>query len=496
MRMRFPVGFITGSLLLLLAGCKDVADPAVDDPTPPFASAIIGSNWYVSPSGASGAAGTLNAPWNLSHALSGGGGKVRPGDTVWLRDGIYLGCFRSTLAGNSSAPIVVRQYRREKAILDNASCRDAALTASGSYTWFWGFEVRNSSPYPGGPFGINGFGNYLKFINLTVHDAAASGIGFWSQAVGGEVYGCLIYNNGRTSNLDHGIYSQNLNGTKRLADNMIFNQYAYGIHVYGSDAAPIQGYQIEGNVAFNNGSISPARTAPNILVGGGSPASRISVTDNLAYQGVNASGNVWLGYSGNNRDLRMVGNYIAGGFTALRLWRWASGSVQGNTIYTRDYYPINSIGSLGGFSWSGNTWYRIPTLAAWFHQNAAYTWKGWQSATGKGGSDVSGTASPTGVRSFVRPNQYEPGRGHVVIFNWAGQGSVKVDVSRILRVGARYEVRNVQRLDTPVLSGTYGGGSLNFAMESMSPTAPLGRGARVGAATGPQFQAFVVTTSP
>src|SRR5213078_3276221 len=57
-------------------------------------------------------------PWNLATALSGGNGKVQPGDTVWLRGGTYAGQFRSTLTGTAAAPIVVRQYPGERAIID------------------------------------------------------------------------------------------------------------------------------------------------------------------------------------------------------------------------------------------------------------------------------------------------------------------------------------------------------------------------------------------
>jgi hypothetical protein len=450
--------------------------------------------FYVTPSGSASGDGSAGRPWSLAAALA-QPGAVAPGDTIWLRGGTYRGCYRSQLRGTAAAPIIVRQYPGERAVIDNASCNDSALEANGAYTWFWGFEVMNSAARSGGPIGVNAFGQELKFINLVVHDAGDTGIGFWSQAVGGEVYGSIIYNNGRDHNLDHGIYTQNASGTKRLADNVIFNQMAFGIHAYGSDAAPLRNYDLDGNTIFNNGSIDgSAGEAPNILVGGGSTASGIRVAQNVAYHRRNGSGNVWLGYSAQNQDLVLENNYIVGGFTALRLWYWNSGRVSGNTIYTPDYYTINSLGNLGGLSWSGNTWHRSASLAAWSHANTNRDWAGWRSATGQGGSDQIGSATPTGVRSFVRPNRYESGRGHVVIFNWAGQGSVAVDVGSILRPGDRYEVRNVLQLNgSPVLSGSYSGGTLSFPMGAVNAPAPLGSGAVTGQGTGPEFQTFLIT---
>jgi hypothetical protein len=97
------------------------------------------------------------------------------------------------------------------------------------------------------------------------------------------------------------------------------------------------------------------------------------------------------------------------------------------------------------------------------------------------------------VKVFVRPNQYEKGRGNIVVYNWAQQGAVSVDVSKVLSMGDRYEVRNVQNLfGTPVASGTYGGGSISIPMTGVTPPRPIG-GSTAGPKTGPYFDAFVVT---
>jgi hypothetical protein len=65
------------------------------------------------------------------------------------------------LAGTSTAPIIVRQYPGERAIIDKAVVNStnytkAALEVRGSWVCFWGFEITDSyadrnriSPYTG-----------------------------------------------------------------------------------------------------------------------------------------------------------------------------------------------------------------------------------------------------------------------------------------------------------------------------------------------------------
>src|SRR5437879_8612987 len=70
------------------------------------------------PAGTPRGDGTRDRPWDLATALSGGRGRVQPGDTIWLRGGPYTGNFDGTLPGTSEARIVVRQYPGERATMD------------------------------------------------------------------------------------------------------------------------------------------------------------------------------------------------------------------------------------------------------------------------------------------------------------------------------------------------------------------------------------------
>jgi len=97
----------------------------------------MGAEFYVSPNGKQKGIGTKEDPFGIVTALS-GRKSVQPGDTVWLRGGIYTlpadpksGKFTIEfgLEGTPEKPIIVRQMPGERATIDGA------LTLAGSDTW-------------------------------------------------------------------------------------------------------------------------------------------------------------------------------------------------------------------------------------------------------------------------------------------------------------------------------------------------------------------------
>ena len=104
----------------------------------------------------------------------------------------------------------------------------------------------------------------------------------------------------------------------------------------------------------------------------------------------------------------------------------------------------------------------------------------------------------TGVNVLVRPNQYELGRANIIVYNWAQQGTVSVDVSGILNVGDHYVVQHAQDLyGAPIAGGTYDGGPLQLPAVSITPPTPLGTSTVEPApVTGPTFNVFVLMKTP
>ncbi len=406
-----------------------VDEPPVDEPSSPGGSTGgKHSGIFVSPSGSGSASGSESSPMSLSAALSGGNGRIQAGDTVWLRNGTYKGSFRSTLSGTSSAPIVVRQYPGERATIDGN------MTIQGRYTWYWGFEVANTNTGTKDVMGINSLCPGCRFINLSIHDHSGNGLGMWSEGPDQEAYGNVIYNNGfhgsTSSSYGHGIYAQNTSGSKKIIDNVLVNQFGYGLHLY-TEGSGLVNFTIDGNTVVNSGQ----QDGMDYHVGGLQPVKNLVFTNNMNYRNPNRRGNVLrLGYSSGptNSGAVVTGNYMVGKYLE---YHWSGMTFSGNTI-------------------------------------------------------IDG-ATPTATKVVVEPNKYEAGRANVIVYNWGRQGAVSVDLSKVLRSGDHYEIRNAQNyFAAPVASGIYGGGSVSIPLGASS-SAPSITG-RSMSSTGSEFGVFIV----
>ena len=385
------------------------------------------SGFFVSPSGSSSASGSESSPLSLSAALGGASGKIQPGDTVWLRKGTYKGNFRSTLSGSSSAPIVVRQYPGERATIDGT------IAVDGRYTWYWGFEVGNTNTGTTDVIGVDSHCPGCRFINLAIHDHSGNGLGMWAEGPDQVAYGNIIDNNGVRGANDHpghGIYAQNETGSKKLIDNILVNQFGYGVHIYG-ESGGLKNFTIDGNVGVNSGQ----QDGMDYQVGGLTQVVNLVFTDNMSYRSPGRRGNTArLGYDWGptNSGAIITGNYLVG---TLLLPNWSSMTFSGNTVLD---------GSM-----------------------------------------------PTSTKVVVEPNQYEAGRANVIVYNWGGQGAVSVDLSKVLRSGDSYEVRNAANFyAAPVASGTYNGGSVSIPITSVAPARSIS--GQSTSSTGTEFNAYVV----
>ncbi len=429
-----------------------------------------GRVFYASPDGRSSGDGSRERPLDLATALS-ASSPARPGDTVWLRGGLYRGTFTSELHGAEGSPIIVRQYPGEHAAIDGGSSNGATiLLERGTHTWFWGFEIFSSDPdrtstqNTSGPSDVPrgagfsvyqqaGIGVGSRFINLIVHDTRGSGL--TTEAIDAEVYGCILYYNGWDGpdrGHGHGLYVQNENGTKRIVDNILFGQFSHGFHAYGSDTAYLDNLYIAGNTLFNNGDLSSFGLARNLLLGGGRPARNPVLADNaLYYRDGGPTTALNMGYSSGCSNATMTGNYVSNNSAFINC---APVTLTGNTFF----------GAVSGIS---KTTYPDNEFLA---------------------------QRPGGTHVLVRPNAYEPGRGHVTVYNWDRAPEVDVDLSGILSPGSTYEIRNAQDyFGALVASGTYAGGPVRIPMTGLSTAVPVGRPAPEP--TGPEFNAFVVVTT-
>ncbi|MGH7531166.1 MAG: hypothetical protein ACREMN_12340 [Gemmatimonadales bacterium] len=478
-RLAQTIVLVTAAAALSACG-EDPLAPATDpgdgttDPAVEADQEAPRAGYYAAPGGSSAGDGSYRKPWDLATALAGGGGRVSPGDTIWLRGGTYRGPFRSTVRGVPGKPVVVRGLPGERAIIDAAGSLESTWHVGGEYSVFWGFEITNSAPdrmlSGSGRRGnvIANYASHTTYVNLVVHDG---GVAFYNESDYShvEIAGCIIYNSGwQRGDRGHGhaIYLRSNTGPVTARDNILFNQFGYGVHVFTNPGeGRLDNIRLEGNVAFNNGTLSSNSTAANILFGGDGSSTGGVLRDNLTYVSPGVGGdNVHVGWGTlQNGSVRLVNNYVAGGATALEVGYWSSLTATGNRIMgtgavVQLHDPAMSLGEFSGQTAS--------TL-------------------------------PTETRVVVRGNPYERGRAHIVVYNWGRHGAVAVDLAGIVPTGARYEVRNVQQLfGAPVVAGTFRGGPITLPIVGVRPPVPTGMSRSRAPATGIAFNAYVVTIRP
>lgn len=481
-------GAVRLAFVLAAAGCvRGVASQAAP------ATAAPGAAHHAAPDGAATGDGTRERPWDLATALAGAGGRIGPGDTVWLAGGTYRGRFRTALEGAPGAPIVFRQRPHERATIDGT------LRADGAHLVFWGFEITQSDPADSGFYGLQANASHSRFINLVIHDVGTQGVSFWTPGVDSELYGCIVYNNGTHENLDHGVYVHNDSGTKRLRDNVFFANYARGIQVYASRRnAVIRDVVVEGNTSFNNGVTSARSTRVNLLVNAQVPTRAIVATGNLLYFSPGAGGiNVRLGSeaAANNRSVTLRGTYAGGGDIGLQMeLPWDTAEVADNVFLgSRTALRTGGAGLSARYAWRANRYANDPAAAAWRHGGRDVDWAGWRAVTGLGSTD-SLVAPPGSTVVFIRPNAYEAGRATIVVYNWGRDPVARAALAGVLAPGDRYEVRNVQDLfGRPVATGTYAGEPIAIPMAGVEPPAPVRAAPARAPRTGPEFDVFILT---
>ncbi|MEO8082926.1 MAG: hypothetical protein ABI780_03830, partial [Ardenticatenales bacterium] len=399
---------------------------------------------YVSPAASGAGDGSIDAPWTLQQAL-GQPAALKAGDVVWLRGGTYTGLFAADPSlgrisfscgthGTADAPIVFRAYRDERATIDGAGNEIALFVQNCSFTWFWGLEVMSSAPVrtPSRSF-IYVTAPNVRFINMILHDLA-DGIDLWTAATDAELYGSIIYHNGwdqPDGGHGHGIYTQNkMPSVKKIEDNIFFGQYGYNVKVWSTNQY-IDNYDLEGNIAFNGGSLSEnASRKFNFFVVGNNPkapARNVVVRRNYTYAGRTTTTPACNAFGPNYGvvDMRLEDNYLLGQFRVGG--PYTNTTVTGNTILGGTVLPF-----ITG-----------PGFAMADYPDNVYA------------QDV-----PTdGLDYFVQPNRYEPGRANIAIYNWGGADSVDIRVTDLgLAPGDRYALINAMDYFNDIITRTYSGG--------------------------------------
>jgi hypothetical protein len=467
---------------------------------PPIVDNTPHVGYFVTVNGSQTGDGSAANPWDLATAVA-QPGIVHPGDTIWVHGGTYTGEFTSNLTGTSAAPVILRAFPGERATIDGR------LNVVGQYAYYWGLEVMYSNTQrvtaiagsdptdlPRQLMTLFVSGPFNKIINMSVHDLG-DGLFSGSTAEGLEIYGSFFYNNGwigPDKGYGHNLYMQNQNATKFVTDNVLFNSFATGLQIYGTDAAYLWNFDIEGNTIFGSG--DPV-------------ASQFGTRFNIEQRG--AAGNFGHSiyksnsiYHRNGSDFALAFN--AAGEPAGQDITFSNNIVHGESLFyevngytvtgnkfTSGSNPLAGQSVLIGFRvivgmpFSINTWknnqYAVPPNSTqdpfyiFDSTGILYKFPSWSSITGYDQGSTFADGQFTAPDVIVRPNRYEPGRALVTFWNWSGAGSLGADLSTVLKVGDRFEVHHVFALnDAPIVSGTYQGGSVQIPQPALTPPAPIG----------------------
>lgn len=455
-------------------------------------------DFYVSTTGTAGGSGSISSPWDLATALT-HPAALPEGGILWVRGGTYTGNFSSVISSITlNKPIQIRAYGNERPIIDGSTTpTTAALTILGGLTHWYGLEITNSNTDRtiNRGTGVDIYGPGTRFANNVVHDTGNC-VGFWTQSETAEVYGNRLYNCGMNiPGYAHGVYGQNAVGTKSIRDNIIFNQFGFGIHVYG-ESGQLSGFNITGNASFNNGVLNvEALQKPNLFVGGNQPAERIVADRNYTYQGavgITRGANIQMYYGATiNEDLVFTNNYSVGGNFEVE-W-WSPLTLTGNKIYSDGThiaaygFPASPVVTL-----NNNIYHYVGGGGTPFllEGTGSLNFATWQTSGLDANSTYSASA-PTGIEAFVRPNVYDNRRAMVVVYNWDQVNSTNISLTGFLRNGDLYEIRDAQDyFKGAIASGTYNGTSASFPLNETTVSAPVGYA--TPAHTNKEFNVFLV----
>lgn len=150
--------------------------------------------------------GSAERPWRtLSRAIADKEPRPGPGDTVWIRGGVYEEGMRIVRGGTAEAPLVFRAFADETPILDGGGERKNGIlfseTGSADHTVLDGLTVRNFRDDGAGIFAIRRTGIVIRNV-----DVSGSRIGIWfsrstkCQLLTSEIHhtaeGCVLIDTG------------------------------------------------------------------------------------------------------------------------------------------------------------------------------------------------------------------------------------------------------------------------------------------------------------
>ena len=385
------------------------------------------------------------------------------GDTIYLSGGVYTGRFLIDVHGEPGHPLVICSVPGETAILWrtvtlSANCHDLSLMdiefTCDSFAQYCRVANKKGSNAPdvgsedGLTIGLKA-NNNIKLINLVIHDEPGDALSMWTRATNCEAYGNIIYNNGWDGpdrGHGHGIYTQNDTGLKTIEDNVCFrNLGGAGIKIY-TENGKTRNYYVEGNVHFGD---------EMFLVGGQQPVVNLTLRNNYMGEG----SRMVLGYvpDSPNINLEASGNY----FMNTKISRWRNIRFTQNKLFGNFGISFKGDREYPDYKFDSNSYYLTGKYGCLGIANDFPTWQN----KGFDTHSISINSNPLTNEVIIRPNKYEEGRAHIIIYNWEMKTLVEADLTGILQPGDEFEVRDIQNLHgQAVIKGVYHGAKIKIPM--------------------------------
>ncbi len=187
------------NLLIVIMSLILVVGSGLFSPQKIYAS---GTTYFVAKNGSDNNPGTEAQPWlTINHAAQ----ILNPGDTVYVKSGIYNEIVNPITNGTPGNPITFAAYPGQSPIIDATGLTTYPCGIFGIYQLSYinldGFEMRNSADWAG-IYIYSGTCSNISLKNLTIHDCASSGIlivSDWDSNPSNKINniiidGCEIYN--------------------------------------------------------------------------------------------------------------------------------------------------------------------------------------------------------------------------------------------------------------------------------------------------------------
>lgn len=304
--------------------------------------------YYVSTSGNDSNPGTFNLPWRtIQHAAD----MVRPGDTVYVRGGVYHEAIFTSNGGTQDFPVRYMAYPGEVPIIDGEGnlppWAEALFTLyeEADYVEISGFEIRNSTYN-----GLLIWGSHVKLDELYVHHTQSTAI----LVIGnyGAINNCRVH----LSNLnnEYGILPSNWGaGIEIVGPLGIIGQYGVisNCTVWETWGEGINTHR-SNNVTIDNNIVHDSLAA-NIYV---SDATNTLVQRNFVYQnptsyvfGYGEQVGIMMGdesYRPPSENITIINNIAYGNRRNFYWWNGVLGGGMVNVLIANNTF-VNSIGYSG-----------------------------------------------------------------------------------------------------------------------------------------------------